>query len=94
MLRRILLSAEREMMEKIRGQKLAELARIVGGEDWGFDRKVAPMLPMNRFKYRVRNRKVKSASSYRPQQQRIVSHPERQERNRRLAELARWIKGN
>jgi hypothetical protein len=51
MLRKILLSAEREMMEKIRRQKLAELARIVGGEDWGFDRKVAPVLPVNRYRF-------------------------------------------
>jgi hypothetical protein len=46
---------------------------------------------MNRYKYGL-SRKVKAASRISPNN-RIVMHPERVERNRRLAELDRYIKG-
>jgi hypothetical protein len=67
MLRRILSSAERERIEKIRRERLAE---------------------------RFRTSRVKAASSSSlPTSNRIALHPERQERNRRHAELARFIRG-
>jgi hypothetical protein len=77
MLQRILPSAEREAMEKERREKLAELARFVSGEDWSNKNNVAPVLPMNR--YRFRTSKVKAASRTSP---RVVLHPEKAERDK------------
>ena len=92
MLRRILSSAEREMIEKIRREKLAELSRIVSGEDWSNKNNVAPVLPMNRYRTSSSS-KVKAASSRTSPNNRIVLHPERIERNRKLAELSRYVRG-
>jgi len=79
------------MMEKVRRQKLAELAGFVSGTGQWSNKNIAPVLPMNRYRFGLGGAsKVKAASS---PNNRIVLHPERVERNRRLAELARWIKG-
>jgi hypothetical protein len=78
-------------VEKKRG--LAELGKIISGQDGGNGRMASPVLPMNRYRYGFR---LKAASSSRSPK-RIVLHPERQrldqERSKRLAELSRFIKG-
>jgi hypothetical protein len=72
MLRRILSSAEREAIERNRKEKLAELASIVSGKNrFSSKNKVAPILPMNRYKYGLSG--VKAASRISPN--RIVLHP-------------------
>jgi hypothetical protein len=58
-----------------------------------FTKNVTPVLPINRLRFRTSSSKVKAASSRISPNNRIVLHPERVERNRRLAELGRWIKG-
>ena len=93
--RKILTTAEREAIEKERRKKLAELADIVTGENKYSSQNVAPVLPMNRFRFSrtSSNSKVKAASSRISPNNRIVLHPEKIDKNRRLAELGRWIKG-
>jgi len=74
--------------EKRRKEGLAEFARFLSGK--GQDRpNVGPVLPMNRYRFGVSSR-VKAASRISPPR-RIVLHPERIERSRRLAELYRFI---
>jgi hypothetical protein len=91
--RRILTTAEREAIEKERRKKLTEFARFFNGTD---DKpNVAPVLPMNRFRFSrtSSNSKVKAGSRLPTPNNKIVLHPERVERNRRLAELYHYIKG-
>ena len=91
--RKILTTAEREAIEKERREKLAELARFVNGEEWSNKNNVAPVLPMNRLGF-SRSSKVKAASNRTSPNNRIILHPERIDKNRRLAELySRYIKG-
>jgi hypothetical protein len=91
MLRRILSTEEKETMKR----RLAELADIVKGE-YKYSENVAPVLPVNRlrlggFSSAGRAGRVKAASKVSPN--RMVLHPERVERDRRLAELAGYIEG-
>ena len=93
MFRRILSSAERETIEKARREKLTEFARFFNGT--ADKPNVAPILPMNRFRFsRTSSSKVKAASNRTSPNNRIILHPERVQRDRKLAELAHLIKGN
>ena len=69
---------------------MAQLADIVKGE-YKYVENVPPVLPVNRLRFGLQNSKVKAASSL--PNNRIVFHPEKAEVNRKLAELARYIKG-
>jgi hypothetical protein len=73
-----------------RAKWLAEFVGIVSGEDRSSMKNVASVLPMNR--YRLGLSRLKAGSRLPTPNNRIVLHPERAERNRRLAELYRFIK--
>jgi hypothetical protein len=81
-----------------RNRQLAELSRVIEGRSSVKDlvsSNVSPVLPMNRYKYRLgpKGLNVKAGSRLPQKGNRIVLHPERIEKARRLAELSRFIRG-
>jgi hypothetical protein len=83
---RILSSAEREEMEKERREKLAKFARIVSGEDRSSsinNKNIAPVLPMNRYRFGFGSSKIRAGSHLPTPNNRIVLHPESMEKPRK-----------
>lgn len=87
-----IIANEREK-ERNRMKRLAEFAGIVSGEDHSSMKNVASMFPMNRYRLGFQTSRLKAGSRLPTLNNKIVLHPERFEKARRLAELARFVRG-